>query len=180
MGVNMPKITISGHPGSGTSSLVRKLMEHFNWNSVNGGQIFRDEAKVRNLSLSEFGKLCSEDEMVDRQLDEKLKNLISENKIEIIESRLSGWWAYKLEAKCIRLWLDVTDEERANRVVMREGVSFEQALKENSERADIDFQRYESMYGLNPEHKEPYTHVVDATHIGIDEVFSLTLEILEG
>ena len=99
MGVSMPKITVSGHPGSGTSSLVKKLMEYYNWDSVNGGQIFRNEAKARNMSLAAFGKLCNEDESVDRELDEKLKQFIS---------------------------------------------------------------------------------VVDATHIGLDEVFSLTLEILEG
>ena len=76
--------------------------------------------------------------------------------------------------------MDVSDDERANRVVAREGISFEQALQENSERAKIDSQRYMAMYGLNLEDKQPYTHVVDATHIGLDEVFSLTLEILEG
>lgn len=180
MGVDMAKITISGHPGSGTSSLVQKLMEHYGWDSVNGGQIFRDEAKARNLSLQEFGELCKDDEMIDRQLDERLKEIISEDVIEIVESRLSGWWAFKLEENCIRLWLDVSDEERANRVVNREGISFEQALSENSERAKIDSQRYMRMYGLDPEQKQPYTHVLDATHIGIDEVFKLTLEILEG
>lgn len=176
----MPKITISGHPGSGTSSLVEKLMEHYNWGSVNGGQIFRDEAKARNLSLAEFGKLCNDDESIDRELDEKLKQYITDGEIEIVESRLSGWWAYKLDSQCVRLWLDVSDDERANRVVAREGISFEQALQENSERAKIDSQRYMAMYGLNLEDKQPYTHVVDATHIGLDEVFSLTLEILEG
>ena len=180
MGVSMPKITVSGHPGSGTSSLVKKLMEHYNWDSVNGGQIFRNEAKARNMSLAAFGKLCNEDESVDRELDEKLKQFISDDEIQIIESRLAGWWAYKLGTNCVRLWLDVSDEERANRVVKREGISFEQALSENTERAEVDSQRYMSMYGLNPEQKEPYTHVVDATHIGLDEVFSLTLEILEG
>lgn len=180
MGVSMPKITISGHPGSGTSSLVKGLMEHYNWSSINGGQIFRDEAKARNLSLAEFGKLCHDDESVDRELDEKLKQFITAGEIEIVESRLSGWWAYKLEVDCVRLWLDVSDNERANRVVGREGISFEQALKENTDRTNIDLQRYEAMYGLNPEQKEPYTHVVDATHIGLDEVLSLTLEILEG
>ena len=81
MGVNMAKITISGHPGSGTSSLVQKLMEHYNWSSVNGGQIFRDEAKARNLSLQDFGKLCKDDEMIDLQLDEKLIQIISDDEI---------------------------------------------------------------------------------------------------
>ena len=58
MGVSMPKITISGHPGSGTSTLVSGLVNHFNWRYLNGGQVFRDEAKLRNMTLEEFGELC--------------------------------------------------------------------------------------------------------------------------
>ena len=27
-----------------------------------------------------------------------------ENVIDIVESRLAGWWAYRLDSKCIRLW----------------------------------------------------------------------------
>ena len=97
MGVNMPKITISGYPGSGTSTLVSGLVNHFNWQSINGGQIFRDEASKRGLTLAEFGKLCVDDESVDKELDEILRRNISGEDVEIIESRLAGWWAYKLE-----------------------------------------------------------------------------------
>ncbi len=180
MGVIMPRITISGHPGSGTSTLVLKLSQKYGWSTINGGQVFRDEAAKRGLSLSDFGKLCSEDEMVDRDLDDKLKRIIEEDEIDIVESRLAGWWAYRLDSKCIRLWLEVSDEERANRVSSREKITFDIALKENNERSDRDSKRYIKMYGIKPEQREPYTHVVDATDIGIDEVFSRVVEILEG
>ena len=57
----LPKITISGHPGSGTTTLVSGLVNHFNWRYLNGGQVFRDEAKLRNMTLEEFGELCVSD-----------------------------------------------------------------------------------------------------------------------
>ena len=180
MGVIMPKITISGHPGSGTSTLVTKLTNKYGWTSINGGQIFRDEAENRNLSLADFGKLCSEDEMVDRELDETLKDIILKNDIDIVESRLAGWWAYELGSQCVRLWLAVSDEERANRVSKREKIPFEQALQENTQRSQRDAERYLKMYAITPEQIEPYTHVVDATDIDIDEVFSRVVEILEA
>ena len=69
----MPRITISGHPGSGTSTLVSGICGEMGWNSLNGGQIFRDEAKKRDMSLSEFGILCANDFTVDKSLDEILK-----------------------------------------------------------------------------------------------------------
>lgn len=179
LGVIMPRITISGHPGSGTSTLVARLSAAFGWTTINGGQIFRDEAEKRNLSLSDFGKLCIEDEMIDRQLDDNLKNIIQQNKVDIVESRLAGWWAYKLESQCVRLWLSVSDQERANRVSKRENITLEQALKENSQRSKRDSERYIKMYGFSPEQSEPYTHVLDATDIDIDEVYSRVVKILE-
>ena len=51
----MVRITISGHPGSGTSTLVAAICEARGWSSLNGGDIFRQEAKNRNFSLGEFG-----------------------------------------------------------------------------------------------------------------------------
>ena len=36
-----------------------------------------------------------------------------------------------------------------------------------------------TMYGLNPEDMEPYTHIIEASEIGADEVLVKALEILE-
>ena len=50
-GESLPRITISGHPGSGTSTLVSGICREMGWNSLNGGEIFRDEAKNRECLL---------------------------------------------------------------------------------------------------------------------------------
>ena len=36
------------------------------------------------------------------------------------------------------------------------------------------------MYGLNPEDTEPYTHIIDASDLDVEQVLSEALEILEG
>ena len=180
MGVNMPKITISGYPGSGTSTLVSGLVNHFNWLSINGGQIFRDEASKRGLTLAEFGKLCVDDESVDKELDEILRRNISDEDVEIIESRLAGWWAHMLEVDSIRIWIEVNEHERANRVISREGGSLEDILEANAKRLAIDNQRYQNMYGLTPDDPLAYTHIIEASNISAEEVLSQAIKILEG
>ena len=45
----MLKVTISGPPGSGTSTLVSMIAERRDWQSINGGDIFREEASRRVL-----------------------------------------------------------------------------------------------------------------------------------
>ena len=177
----MVRITVSGHPGSGTSTLVAGLMEHFNWTSLNGGDVFRSEAKRRGLSLAEFGQLCTEDLEVDRKLDALLQEQMSnEGSKEIVESRLAGWWAYKLELDCVRLWLDVDSEERARRVVAREQCTLEEALEANEKRTAVDATRFMELYGLLPEQREPYTIVLDGTNLSREQILAAGIEILEA
>ena len=181
MGVSMVKITVSGHPGSGTSTLVSGLMAHFGWSSLNGGDVFRAEAKRRGMTLAEFGALCTTDLEVDRQLDALLQERMSAaGAEEIVESRLSGWWAYRLNLDCVRMWIDVDAEERARRVVAREGGTIEEALKANQKRTAVDAERFMQLYGILPEEREPYTIVLDATHLGREEVLAAAVEHLEA
>ncbi len=179
-GETLPRITISGHPGSGTSTLVKGICKSKGWSSLNGGDIFRQEAKNRGLSLSEFEKICSEDPIVDKSLDEILqKHIADPNGYEVLESRLCGWWAYKMDIDCLRIWLHASEEARAMRVVNREGLTIEEATSNNKERTKVDKIRFEEMYGLNPEDETPYTHIIDASNMNAEEVLIHTLAILE-
>ena len=161
MGVSMKKVTISGHPGSGTSTLVEGLSKHFSWTSINGGQIFRNEAKERNMTLAQFGNLCYDDETVDLTLDEKLRTHILDNSTNIIESRLAGWWAYKLKSDCVRIWLNVSEQERARRVTIREGTTRDDAISANKARLLVDNERYQKGISSNTQcmkYIPVYTH----------------------
>ena len=179
-GETLVEITISGHPGSGTSTLVSLICEAKGWNSLNGGDIFRQEAKNRGMKLSEFEAVCASDSSVDRSLDDVLKSRMLEPEgPQVMESRLCGWWAHLLELDCIRLWLNVSESVRAQRVVYREGLTLEQAISENRSRTDVDLARFEEMYGLNPEDRTPYTHVIDGSGLTKEEVLTLALKILE-
>ena len=180
MGVTMVRITISGRAGSGTSTLVNGLVEHFDWGFINGGQIFRDEAQRRGLTLSEFDELCKSEVEVDRELDSILQaKMLEEGGEEIVESRLAGWWAYKLSLPCIRLWLHVDQEERARRVTLREGLNTEDALANIIERATVLKERFQMLYGLEPGDPEPYTHIIDGTKLDAEQLLAKVITLLE-
>ena len=177
----MVKVTVSGHPGSGTSTLVHGLMDRFGWSSLNGGDVFRSEAKRRGMSLADFGELCQNELDVDRSLDELLKQRMQgDEAADIVESRLAGWWAYRLELPCLRIWLDVTDEERARRVASREGLSQAEALMANQQRAVVDGERFRVLYDLAPEDPVPYTHIIDATSLNASQILEHVVGLLEA
>jgi cytidylate kinase len=178
----MLKVTVSGHPGSGTSTLVSLLCETKGWSSLNGGELFRQGAKRRKMSLSDFGQLCKEDLEVDRQLDALLKEEMmrtDEDAPSVIESRLSGWWAYKLGLSAPRIWLEVDDIERAKRVQAREGGDLNSIIEANKQRSKVDEQRFDELYGLLPQQTEPYTHIINASDLNPQEVLASVLDILE-
>jgi predicted cytidylate kinase len=167
-------LTVSGKPGSGTSTLVERIAEERGWNSVNGGDVFRSEASRRGISVEEFSRLCKEDLDVDRSLDTMLKDLLlSEKAPEIIESRLIGWWAHSLDIECLKVWIRVSDEERARRIVEREGLDYGTALSVSRQRNEDDMQRYRVLYGIDLDDMAPYNLIVDADSLNADEVFSL-------
>ena len=174
----MVKITISGHPGSGTSTLVGLICERMDFTSLNGGDVFREQAKEHGMSLADFGKMCTDDESVDQLLDQLLRQRMEQGP-DVIESRLAGWWAYKDNHNCVRLWLDVSLEERARRLAGREGIELELALDSMTTRESVDDQRFEQMYGFTPGQSEPYTHILDASAMTAGEVADAVQAILE-
>ena len=177
----MLRVTISGAPGSGTSTLVSKIQQSTGWNSLNGGEVFRTEAKRRNLTVGEFSELCKQDLDVDRSLDRLLKDSMTKTDgPEIIESRLAGWWANELAIDCLRVWVNTSDEERARRVQNREGGSFEQRLVESSARQSADKERYRALYDIDLDEMTPYNLVVNADNLTAEEVFSLVKSAING
>ena len=146
------RITISGHPGSGTTTLVSILENKFSWKSINGGKIFRDSAVKKGMSLVDFAELCLIDDKVDKELDEELISIMEmHNGPEIIESRLAGHWAKKKKIKCKRIWLKVNEEIRAERVQKREGGDLPHVLFSIKQRVEKDEARFQKYYQISLE-----------------------------
>ena len=160
---NLLKVTISGPPGSGTSTLVSRISESRGWASLNGGEIFREEAKTRGLTVEQLSSEAKEDLEVDRTLDSLLqKRMSSRESPEIVESRLSGWWAHKNDLNCLRVWVNVSEEERARRIQKREGGEFVVCLQKSQKRQKDDMERYSVLYGIDLDDMSPYNLVIDA------------------
>ena len=92
---------------------------------------------------------------------------------EVVESRLCGWWAHELGLQCLRVWVSVSDEERARRIQTREGGDYQTCLELSKQRQNDDMERYRVLYGIDLDNMSPYTLVVDADELDADEVFGV-------
>ena len=152
-------ITVSGPPGSGKSSAAAAMADRLDLEHISGGDIFRQLAAERELSLAEFGELAETDEQIDRNLDRRLKEIATERDDLILESRLSGWLAGG--AADLRIWLDAPVEVRAERIAERENLEVQVAKRLTEDREASERRRYRMYYDIDIEDRRIYDLILN-------------------
>lgn len=141
-------ITISGEPGSGKTTVARLLAKRLDLPHVYAGDLYRQEAKRRGLSLEEFNKLCERDHSIDRALDDAMAERARQGDV-VLEGRLAGFLAAEAGLAAVKAWLTASDEVRARRVAQREDEDWQSILRVNELRHRSDARRYREIYGYD-------------------------------
>ena len=165
-------ITVSGTPGSGVTTLCRGLADALGCGYVSGGELFREIAEERGMSLSQLTAQAGESEELDRALDRRLRTIAetwgTANKGFILESRLAGWLAGNRAD--LRIWLDAPEEVRLERTEDRDEMAAEMQVREA-----VDAARYESYYGIDIEDRSIYDLALNSARWGESALLSLVL-----
>ncbi|MHC1581228.1 MAG: (d)CMP kinase [Methanopyraceae archaeon] len=172
-------ITIGGPPGSGTTTMARRLAEHFGLRHVYAGQIFREMAKERGMTLEEFSRLAEEDPEIDLEIDRRQREAAEEGDV-VLEGRLAAFVAAgELEhvqgpdLADVKIWLKAPLDVRAERIARREGISVEEAKRRIRERERSELKRYREIYGVDPTDLTIYDLVLDTAGWNEDETFEI-------
>lgn len=156
------QITVSGLPGSGTTTLSRLLAEYYDLELISSGEIFRRMAKERGMSLSEFGALAERDPSIDLDIDKNQKSIIHSRENIILESRLAGHMAQG-RPDVLKVWIKAPLLTRVKRIQRREKtISFDEELKKTVERERSEALRYTNYYGIDIKDLSIYDIVIDS------------------
>jgi cytidylate kinase len=155
-------LTISGLPGSGTSTVAREVAQRLAIERLDGGAVFRAMAVERGLSLADFGALAEADAAIDVELDRRLTARARQGDV-VLESRLAGWIATNEALPAYRVWLTCDDAERDRRVGTRDGQTVAEAATANRAREASEAARYAAYYGIDIGDLSIYDLVVDTT-----------------
>lgn len=169
------RITISGPPGSGKSTLSKMLSAKFGLELVSMGDIFRKLANDRCMSLDEFGTLAKCNDEIDRKLDEAQKKIAMEKDDIILEGRLSGF----LVDADLKVWLKAPLKIRTERIAKRENKSISSAMKETSEREECERVRYLNYYKIDIRDLSVYDIVIDSTKLSPEEIYEIVGKAVE-
>jgi cytidylate kinase len=154
------RITISGLPGSGTTTVAKLLSTELSMELISAGEMFRQIANEKKLQLEHFNKLAENNDDFDTQIDEKQGEEAMKRENVIVEGRLSGFFVPDADLK---IWLKAPVEIRARRIAAREGITYEAALSAMKNRESSENKRYEKYYGIDLGDLSIYDLVIDSS-----------------
>lgn len=167
----MGLVTISGLPGSGTSTLSKALAAHTGWVYLNTGQVFRQMAQEAGVSLQQFGERAEAEADIDRQLDKRMVELAAEAASGcVLEGRLMGWMVLRRKVEALKVWVHADIKTRASRVSGRDAQDLNQAMAAINERELSERQRYAQHHDIDLADTSIYDLVLDSDDAGPDEL----------
>ncbi len=166
------KITISGMPGAGKTTVSKILANKLQFKLENIGNLRRKAAEERNMSLKEFNDWSkSNPEKGDKYFDDYQKKYGKENDNFVMESRLGAYFI----PDSVKIYLDIDTYIAAERIwknkrKLEDCDNVEELKKSLEERIANDKERYWSIYSFDPYNKNNYDIIVDTNELSVNQV----------
>ena len=169
-------ITIGGKPGSGKSTISKRLAAALGYKHFSSGDLFRAIARERNVSVDAINRLAESDPSIDEAVDQKLREIGGSEDEIVIDSRMAWHWiphSFK-----VYLHLDLTvAADRIYNAQNEERFANEENAKDAREYATqlearllSEAKRYMTLYQVNPYENSHYDLVVDTFANNPDQV----------
>ncbi|MBI9094291.1 MAG: AAA family ATPase [Sphaerochaeta sp.] len=161
------RIAISGKSGCGNTTVSKMVADALGFVMINF--TFRTLAAEQGMDFWEFCKIAEQSDAPDREVDRRQVEMGLSVENCVLGSRLAIWM---LKEADLKVYLTATAEERANRVLKREGGTFRERLEQTDQRDSNDSARYERLYGINNSDTSIADLVIDTTDLEPKQVAS--------
>lgn len=163
-------ITISGKAGSGKSTVATELSRKLKLKHYSIGDLMRQMAKVRKITLAELGRIAEKDKSIDKDLDKMQMDLRNKDNF-VIDGRLT---AFFIPDSNLKVFLECEDKVRAERILKdereEEGNDIKEVIRHIKERESSERKRYKKYYDVDYYDKKMYNLIIDTSIISVKEV----------
>lgn len=171
------KITITGFPGSGKSTLGKGIAKALDLKHYSAGDFLREIAKEKGLTLMQLQEEMKNDSSVDDELDRRNKELGETQDNFVVDGRMAWHFIPDSIKIFVKINLDIAAERvfkdikecRGERHQELENKSVEETRKNMEKRMNMNKERYNKLYRLNYLDEGNYDIVVDTGNSGISE-----------
>ncbi len=180
-------ITITGNLGSGKSS-IGKVLKEKGYEIVSTGNIFRELAMEKGLSVEEFNKQVNEatrrgDHSVDQMIDDTTARIGRERDNIMFDSRL----AWNFVPDSFKVFV-ITDIDEASRRVFNDSVRANSESYESQEackkalvhRQEMESVRFKEIYEIDYYDMSNYNFVIESTNAAPAEIAEEILSKMES
>lgn len=175
------KFSITGHLGSGKTTICKLLNKDYGFEIISAGSIMRELAAQKGISILDFNRELKDSGNVDNYIDqtivEKGKNVKETEKV-IFDSRLA--WHFLPDT--FKIFIIVSPHEAALRTYLTRDSkdekysSVEEAMHDLMERRVVENRRYKAIYNVNCEDLDNYDVVIDTTFISPMEAVDIIMD----
>lgn len=166
------KITISGVPGSGKSSVAKALAEKLNLKHYSAGDIRRELAAEKGMSILEYNRWDEVKHEGDRAADELIKNKGEKEENIVVDGRIP----FHFIPDSVKVFLKVEPLVGAERVISlkrnaEKYSDLKEAMKKLEEREESDAKRFKELYQI-PDYRDEknFDLVLDTTKTKAEEI----------
>jgi cytidylate kinase len=179
-------ICISGMTGSGKSTVAKRIAQKYDLRYFSGGNALKLMAQEEgyrsdvigwwetNDGLNFLQKRISDPDF-DKKIDDRLLKLASEGDV-VLDSWTMPW----LLDKGFKIWLEASPQVRAKRVVIRDSISFDEALNALTEKDEKTRKIYKNLYGFDLGNDlSPFDLVLATDDLEPDDVFQAIILVTD-
>jgi len=173
MNLNKRIITLAGLAGTGKSALCKALQNELGWKKYSAGDLLRQIAEERGMTINEIDEAARHDPQYDRALDVRTEELGKNEQDFVIDGRL----AWKFIPHSLKVNMTCDEEVRLARVAHRDGISLETARERTMHREQAITERFKKYYGIdNFLDPKNFDLILDTTNMTVEEELELVLK----
>lgn len=170
-------IAISGLHGTGKTTYAKYLANEYKLRHISAGELFRQIAKERNLSLTELGLAAEQNREIDQLLDERIKKELITGNV-VVDGLLAGWMAAGTSS--LKIYLSTFNEVRISRIASRDGLSQSEAKKVTVCRELIEKRRFKKLYNIDIDKLSIYDLVLNTCLLPIESNVEVIKSFING